>query len=214
MASRPPIDDEQTDDTETATLALGCFWGPDARFGALPGVVRTRVGYCGGDKANPTYHDLGDHTETIQVDFDPETVSYRDLVQLFFDSHNPVRPAMKRQYASIVFFHDDRQRAAAQQLAARFEEKKGKEPATDIRTIPTFWRAEDYHQKYRLQQLDEVIGEFREMFETFDDLVDSTAVARANGYAAGHGGDAQFQRDSHRLGLSENAIALLRDYRD
>ena len=84
-------------DTETATFALGCFWGPDASFGALEGVVRTRVGYAGGDKVNPTYKMIGDHTETIEIDYDPEVISYTELLEIFFASHDPYRAAYSRQ---------------------------------------------------------------------------------------------------------------------
>lgn len=213
MSNTPPIDQEQTDQTETATLALGCFWGPDARFGVVPGVVRTRVGYCGGQKSEPTYHDLGEHTETVEIDFDPAQVSYEELLRLFFASHSPTRPAIKRQYASIIFFHGDAQREAAHAEATRAADEAGTNLATDIRQAPRFWRAEDRHQKYRLQRLDEVFDEYRARFDSFDELVDSTAVARANGYAAGHGDDAQFEDEADCLGLSDSALQVIRERR-
>jgi len=85
-----PYDQKMNElDSETATFALGCFWGPDASFGALEGVVRTRVGYAGGTTEGPTYKMIGDHTETIEIDYDPAVISYRELLEIFFDSHNP-----------------------------------------------------------------------------------------------------------------------------
>lgn len=213
MRQTPPIDHEQTEQTETATLALGCFWGPDARFGVLPGVVRTRVGYCGGQKPEPTYHDLGEHTETVEIDFDAAQISYEELLRLFFASHSPTRPAIKRQYASIIFCHGDAQREAAHAEAARAADKAGANLATDIREASRFWRAEDRHQKYKLQRIEAVIGEFRSLFDTFDGLVDSTAVARANGYAAGHGDEGQFKDEAERLGLSDEALEVIRQRR-
>lgn len=210
MTDRPPLDQEQTNQTQTATLALGCFWGPDARLGVVPGVVRTRVGYCGGEKQEPTYHDLGNHTETVEVDFDPGQISYEELLELFFDSHDPVRPAIKRQYASIIFYHDDEQREAAHAAAARAADEAGADLSTDILEAPRFWRAEDYHQKYKLQSHDQIFEEFRAIFDDFDALVDSTAVARANGYVAGHGSDAQFADEADRLGLSDEALEAIR----
>lgn len=77
----PPIDVQTLRETETAAFALGCFWGAEAQFGCLPGIVYTRVGYAGGTKENPTYHNLGDHTETVQVVYDPSEISYEELQQ-------------------------------------------------------------------------------------------------------------------------------------
>src|SRR4051812_14157562 len=84
--------------TTTATFAMGCFWSPDARFGSTPGVVRTRVGYTGGELPDPTYAKLGDHTETIQLDYDPARISYEELLQIFWTGHNPVKRVWGRQY--------------------------------------------------------------------------------------------------------------------
>lgn len=213
MSNLPPLDETQTEQTETATLALGCFWGPDARFGVVPGVVRTRVGYCGGQKPQPTYHDLGRHTETVEIDFDPQQISYEALLGLYFASHNPRRPAIKRQYASVIFYHGSEQREVAHAEAARVADELGENISTDIVEAPTFWRAEDRHQKYRLQRLGEVFEEYRERFDTFDDLVDSTAVARANGYAAGYGDAAKFADDAPQLGLSDHALQQIKQRR-
>jgi methionine-S-sulfoxide reductase len=76
---------------ETASFALGCFWGPEARFGVINGVVHTRVGYAGGTTPHPRYRDLGDHSETVQVDFDPAVITYAELLDVFWKSHNPSR---------------------------------------------------------------------------------------------------------------------------
>lgn len=213
MDNLPAIDRIQPHQTETATLALGCFWGPDARFGVVPGVVRTRVGYCGGHKPEPTYHDLGEHTETIEIDFDPGTVTFEELLELFFENHNPVRPAIKRQYASLIFYHSREQREAAHAQAARVADQAGENISTDIIEAPRFWRAENRHQKYNLQRLHEVFDEYRQRFDTFDELVDSTAVARANGYVAGYGDDAQFADEAASLGLSDHGLGLIEQRR-
>ena len=85
-----PIDQKMKElQTKTATFALGCFWGPDAVFGILEGVVRTRVGYAGGTTENPTYDKIGNHTETIEIDYDPGVINYQKLLEIFFNSHNP-----------------------------------------------------------------------------------------------------------------------------
>lgn len=101
--NNPPLDLIPSNATETATLAMGCFWSPDALFGSLEGVVRTRVGYAGGSTENPTYWDLADHTETIQFDYDPAKISYPDLLNIFFHNHKPIAEPWKRQYMSAVF---------------------------------------------------------------------------------------------------------------
>ena len=105
----PPIDSSVPSKTETATFSMGCFWGPDALFGSTPGVVRTRVGYAGGQTANPTYYNMGDHIETIQIDYDPEVIEYEKLLNIFWKSHNPHTPGWLRQYMSAIFHHNDQQ---------------------------------------------------------------------------------------------------------
>ena len=94
-------------ETETATFGLGCFWGPDARFGATAGIVRTRVGYADGTEPDPTYRSLGDHTEVVQVDVDLSVPSYRDVVETVFGSHDPTREVPGRRYRSAVFADGD-----------------------------------------------------------------------------------------------------------
>ncbi|RDV11307.1 hypothetical protein DXT99_25070 [Pontibacter diazotrophicus] len=88
---------------ETATFAMGCFWKPDALFGSLEGVIRTRVGYAGGSTSNPTYWHLADHIETVQLDYNPRNLSYQELLSFFFRHHNPLQEFWKRQYMSAVF---------------------------------------------------------------------------------------------------------------
>jgi methionine-S-sulfoxide reductase len=168
----------------------------------LPGVIRTRVGYAGGTLLNPTYHNLGDHTETVQIDFDPQVISYARLLEMFWQSHNPGRQAWSRQYKAAVFYHDDGQKrlalASREQAAARL---KGN-IYTEILPATAFYLAEGYHQKYYLQQAPELWGEYVALYPALGDLVNSTAAARVNGYLAGHGTPEGFQRDLPGLGLS------------
>ena len=96
----PPIDISAPQEIETLTCAMGCFWGPDCRFGAMDGVVRTRVGYGGGTTPDPNYHNIGDHIETIQIDYDPKKISFEELLNIFWNGHKPSRTVWKRQYAS------------------------------------------------------------------------------------------------------------------
>lgn len=130
-----------------ATLALGCFWGPDYTFSRLPGVLQTVVGYAGGTEENPTYENVGGHTETVEVTYDPERISYEEILGYFWKAHNPTVPH-KTQYQSIIFYHDDAQKDAAEKSKAEEERRRGAKVLTEIRPAGTLWRAEEYHQKY------------------------------------------------------------------
>ncbi|CAA9994596.1 unnamed protein product [Nesidiocoris tenuis] len=185
--------------TKKATFAMACFWAPDALFGATPGVIRTKVGYCGGTKNNPSYRDLGDHTEAIEVHYDPNAISYEKLLELFWSNHDPTA-RNKLQYTSFIFYHDDEQKAAAQKS---FEEQKSahrKNLVTLVRPEVTFWDAEDYHQKFRLQQ-HPWLCEMLDVKNNGQLLKDSFVSARLNGYVIGCGGVDQFEKEWRSLGL-------------
>jgi peptide methionine sulfoxide reductase MsrA len=173
-------------------------------------VWRTRAGYAGGDKQNPTYHDLGDQTECFQVDFDPATVSYEELLGLALASHDPTRAAYKVQYASLVLAGDEAQLATAQAVASRMERQLGRKLATRIEPLKRFWIAEDYHQKYHLRGNRTLLHDFRAMFGGDEAaLRESTSAARVNGYAAGEGTTAQLGREIDLLGLSPDGRSTL-----
>ena len=154
----PPIDQSAPKNVETFTCAVGCFWGPDCRFGAMKGVVRTRVGYAGGTTPNPTYRNIGDHIETIQIDYDPERITYRQMLDMFWKSHNPARTVWKRQYASALFLENEHQEKLAREtrddIASMIEEKI----QTEIIPLDKFYMAERYHQKYHLQGYEELMA--------------------------------------------------------
>jgi peptide-methionine (S)-S-oxide reductase len=171
--------------TDTATFGLGCFWGPDARFGAMDGVIRTRVGYAGGTKPDPSYHSLGDHTEVVQVDFDPDVVTYRTLVEAVFQQHNPRTQPQKTQYQNVVFASTATQRRAVDTvLTGRGETADSIE--TRFEQLSRFYPAEDYHQKYRLRSASPFLSAFEEAGYTDEDIRDSPVAAKLNGYVAGH----------------------------
>lgn len=173
---------------------------------------RTRVGYAGGDKRNPTYHDLGDQTESFQVDFDPEVVSYEELVELVFTSHDPTRASFSTQYASLVLAHDEAQLATARAVAERFSATLGRSIMTRIEPLKRFWLAEDYHQKWYLRNNRDLMADFRAMFGADEDVFrESTAAARVNGYVAGDGTPQQLADEIDSLGLSEGGRTHLVD---
>ena len=144
---------------ETATFGAGCFWGVEARFQQLPGVIETAVGYEGGKLDNPTYKDVctdcTGHAEVVEVKFDPAKLSYQQLLNLFFELHDPTQlnrqgPDWGAQYRSVIFVHSPEQEAIANATIARLTEQKTYERpiATQVVRAQTFWRAEEYHQKY------------------------------------------------------------------
>jgi len=169
------------------------------------------VGYAGGSKANPTYHDLGDHSETIQVDYDPALVSYQELLDVFWSSHSPTARSWSRQYASIIFYHDPEQQRLAEASLERKASRRGSPIYTEIVPFTEFYLAETYHQKYRLQQVPALLREFRTIYPQDDDLIDSTAAARANGYLGGYGTLDALQAAVEDLGLSPEAKRRLLD---
>jgi methionine-S-sulfoxide reductase len=148
--------------TETAVFAGGCFWGLQAAFDKLPGVVKTRVGYTGGTTSNPTYEQVvagkTGHAEAVEVVFDPSRISFEGLARHFFKHHRPTSDEPEstyrtRAYRSTIFASDEVQRAVARRLVAAFAERNtsDKRIGTLIEDATTFWEAEAYHQKYLAQ---------------------------------------------------------------
>ena len=144
---------------ELATFAAGCFWGVQAAFSGLPGVVDTKVGYTGGTKPNPTYEEvcsgMTGHAEAVRIKYDPKKIKYEDLLKVFWEIHDPTQvnrqgPDIGYQYRSVIFYHTPQQKTAAQKaIQALNESKRFKKPiATQIEAAKTFWEAEEYHQKY------------------------------------------------------------------
>jgi peptide-methionine (S)-S-oxide reductase len=164
-------------------------------------VIRTRVGYTGGAKVNPTYRGLGDHSESIQIEYDPNQISYEELLSIFWSTHNPTSPSWSRQYASFVFYHDEAQRELALETKEQQEAKRGT-LFTEIVPAGTFYPAEDYHQKYYLRNARDLMREFSAIYPDGDDFAASTAAARVNGYLGRNGTCEQLQGELDNLGLS------------
>ena len=146
---------------QLAMFGLGCFWGAEKRFWNLPGVYSTSVGYAAGVTPNPTYEEvcsgLTGHNEVVQVVYDPDDVSYEELLTAFWESHDPTQGMrqgndMGTQYRSGIYWHDDKQREAAERSKAAYEKRlraAGYGPiTTEILPAPAFYYAEDYHQQY------------------------------------------------------------------
>lgn len=142
--------------TELATFAGGCFWGVEYYFQNTNGVLSTTVGYTGGKTDNPSYKEVCSgatgHIEAIEVEFDPNVVSYEELAKLFFEIHDPTQvdrqgPDVGYQYRSMVFYHNKKQKATTEKLI-KILESKGNDVVTDVVKVTKFWPAEDYHQDY------------------------------------------------------------------
>ena len=144
---------------EQATFAAGCFWGVEAAFRRIPGVKDTSVGYTGGNTIDPTYHEVctgrTGHAEAVKVMFDPAQVTYQQLLEVFWQCHDPTQlnrqgPDVGTQYRSAIFFHSPQQEAAAQ--ASKIQQEKsgrhGKPVVTEIAPASEYYDAEEYHQQY------------------------------------------------------------------
>jgi len=142
---------------QTAIFGAGCFWGVEAEFRKLPGVKETEVGYSGGGKDNPTYHDVctgkTGHAEVLKVEFEPAEVSYEELLAKFFSVHDPTTlnrqgPDIGSQYRSVIYYSDEQQKQAAIKAKEALAGKSFQPPVTAIEPAQTFWPAEEYHQRY------------------------------------------------------------------
>jgi peptide-methionine (S)-S-oxide reductase len=140
-----------------ATFGAGCFWGVEAAFRRTQGVTGTKVGYAGGGVDNPSYEqvcsDTTGHAEVVEVTYDPDQVPYEQLLTIFWLEHDPTQlnrqgPDVGSQYRSVIFVHDEEQRAAAEASREAVQARFTRPVVTQIEDAPPFWEAEDYHQQY------------------------------------------------------------------
>ncbi len=145
--------------SEVAVFAAGCFWGVELEFGAIPGVLATRVGYTGGQTNSPSYHEVCDgdtgHAEAVWIEFDPSQVSYEHLVREFFNLHDPTTlnrqgPDVGEQYRSAIFYQSPEQKEVAEKVVAELKASGEFDRPIVTQIVPKaqFWDAEEYHQKY------------------------------------------------------------------
>ncbi|MDN7025806.1 peptide-methionine (S)-S-oxide reductase MsrA [Methanoculleus sp. FWC-SCC1] len=150
-------------DYEKATFGAGCFWGVEEAFSKIPGVVSTAVGFMGGTTENPSYREVctgrTGHAEVVEVVYDPERVSYSDLLDVFWRIHDPTTrdrqgPDVGSQYRSVIFYHTPEQEAAARESKEQLRRsgRLSRDIVTAIEPASTFWRAEEYHQQYFAKQ--------------------------------------------------------------
>ena len=142
---------------EIAVLALGCFWGPEKKFGKIEGIVETEVGYCGGKMPNVTYKEVcsgqTDHAEVVKLTFDSKKISYEKILEYFFEFHDPTTlnkqgPDIGTQYRSEIFYNNDEQKKISNSVIEKLNKKFNSKIVTKISEIKNYTRAEEYHQKY------------------------------------------------------------------
>ena len=172
-------------------------------------MIRTRVGYAGGEMTGPSYGEMGDHTETVQVDYDPQRITYARLLDIFWAGHRPTSRSWSRQYMNVIFYHDEKQRRMAMASKSAQQKKIGRPVKSEVLPVRSFTMAEDYHQKYILKQHTKLKGELSRIYPQHRDFVASMAVARLNGYTGGNGTRDQLSRELETLGLSAQGKQIL-----
>ena len=142
---------------EIAVLGLGCFWGPEIKFSKLEGVIKTEVGYCGGDSKEATYKEVctgnTNHAEVVKLDFDPKVISYEKILNFFFEIHNPTTlnsqgPDFGTQYRSEIFYLNDRQKKIAENVIEKISSSLSGKVVTKSSLLKNYCPAEEYHQRY------------------------------------------------------------------
>ena len=142
---------------EIAVLALGCFWGPEKKYGELDGIYRTEVGYCGGNSPNTNYREVctgtTNHAEAVKLEFDPKVITYEQIIKRFFEFHDPTTlnsqgPDFGTQYRSEIFYLNDEQKNIAQKVIDDVDKKLSGKVVTRLSEMKNYCAAEEYHQKY------------------------------------------------------------------
>ena len=142
---------------EIAVLALGCFWGPEIKFSKIEGIIKTEVGYCGGNSATTTYKEVctgnTNHAEVVKLDFDEKTITYEKILKIFFQIHDPTTlnsqgPDFGTQYRSEIFYLNNIQKITAEKVLKDVNERLSNKVVTKITLLNNYCPAEEYHQKY------------------------------------------------------------------
>lgn len=170
-------------------------------------MIRTRVGFSGGTKLNPTYRSLGDHTETTEVVYNPQITNYSKLLEMFWKNHDSTAKCT-RQYMSAVFYHNEEQKRLAEETLKDAQKKNVKAIQTKILPASTFYDAEDYHQKYLLQQHPWLMNQLD--IDPGPELINSHVATRLNGYVGGYGSFSDFEAELPSLKLDDKVADYVR----
>lgn len=172
-----------SDEADEFVVGLGCFWGIEAKFGSVEGVVRSSCGYSGGSKNNPKYRSIKDHTETVRVEYDPEIITYNELVHIGINAHNPRSKNRKRQYDNVIFYKNEKQKEIVKD-AFRNEGYSVANIETRIEKLDKYYYAEDYHQKYKLRSRRSLEDQFTNVYNE-QQFRNSALATKMNSVVAG-----------------------------
>jgi len=204
-AYEPPV---PSDGFRTIAFGMQCFWGAEGLLGATPGVIRTKVGYAGGKNPDPpAYRNLGDHTEAVEVQFDPTVISLEQLFGIFWANHDAT-VQQKKQYISAIYYYTDDEKDAALQSKQEVQKLSTKPIVTEIVHVNKFHNAEDYHQKYLLRQSGQL---FASLKITDVEIITSHVAAKLNGYCGAYGSTTQLEQESMEWGMSDDQIQMLKE---
>jgi peptide-methionine (S)-S-oxide reductase len=167
------------------------------------------VGYAGGTSPNPTYKEIGDHSEAIEIEFDPRLIGYGDLLAIFWKAHDPAYRSISCQYRAAIFWSGDEQHRLAEQSRQLAEKSAPRGVLTTLEPLRNFTPAEDYHQKYYLRSAGRIAALYQRIYPNERDFAASTATARVNGFLGGHGGPVRLAEEIGNLGLVGEARAEL-----
>lgn len=179
---------EVTQGMEKAVLAMGCFWSPEALFGSMPGIIRTITGYAGGTLADPTYRHMGDHSEAVELEYDPDELPYEEIVRVFWENHNPanINDYKGRQYQSMLLYRTPEQKDDIEQVLKARRAAGKPEPATEVKPFTVFYPAEERHQKYYLKRHPDALEKLAALYPSIAEMDRTTLAARLNGLAKGY----------------------------
>ncbi|APH21529.1 methionine-S-sulfoxide reductase [Clostridium botulinum] len=188
-----------------AYFSMGCFWSVEALFDSLDGVVKTYVGYTGGNTLFPTYNSIGDHLETLEVYYDSSKIAFENLLTIFEENHNYIVRPNLLQYYSAIFYNNENEKELCLDWKKNKKEELKTEVLTKISPIEKFYYAEFYHQKYYVQLEPVIMSNLRSKFSTGNDLISSPLCHKLNAYLAGYGSLKELNKEIEDFNLSEDA---------
>ncbi|MBD5643247.1 peptide-methionine (S)-S-oxide reductase [Clostridium botulinum] len=188
-----------------AYFSMGCFWSVEALFDSLDGVVKTYVGYAGGNTLFPTYNSIGDHLETLEVYYDSSKIAFENLLTIFEKNHNYIVRPNLLQYYSAIFYNNENEKELCLDWKKNKKEELKTEVLTRISPIEKFYYAEFYHQKYYVQLEPVIMSNLRSKFSTGNDLISSPLCHKLNAYLAGYGSLKELNKEIEDFNLSEDA---------
>uniref|UniRef100_A0A915Q0Z2 peptide-methionine (S)-S-oxide reductase n=1 Tax=Setaria digitata TaxID=48799 RepID=A0A915Q0Z2_9BILA len=191
---------------QKAYLGMQCFWGAESTFAKLDGVLMTRVGYAGGTTEAPNYRNIGDHTEITEIQFDETVTSFNDILDCFWEHHDPTIK-YKKQYKSAILYVDDQQKEIVRESLERAQKKYGnKKLDTYVQKLVQFYQAEDYHQKYWLRCQTAI---FAKLNLSDQEMVSSRLATKVNAFLAGYKNFDVLKQLADEYRLDENVTKLI-----